>query len=186
MKAVYIPVGAAGHVLASLPMVDELVAHGVEMLYFAPEAFRAQVELTGATFCPMPAVAAKDDSVDCGQDFVAGLPLVFLGEADGVIDGILPTIESFAPEVILTDELPLIMVFTSFAPCETFSICRFWPEYTDAHPARAAARRIAERFTKKHGVRHLDVYEVFEGKDDFNISTLIRARPAAVPARPTR
>ena len=199
MKAVYIPVGAAGHVLASLPMVDELVAHGVEMLYFAPEMFRAQVELTGATFCPMPAVAAKESSVDCGQDFIAGLPLVFLGEADGVIDGILPTIESFAPEVILADELalagrlaaarlrlPLIMVFTSFAPCETFSICRFWPEYTDAHPARAAARRIAERFTKKHGVRHLDVYEVFEGKDDFNISTLIRARPAAVPARPTR
>ena len=26
MKAVYIPVGAAGHVLASLPMVGELVA----------------------------------------------------------------------------------------------------------------------------------------------------------------
>ena len=109
-----------------------------------------------------------------------------VGAADGVIAGILPVIESFAPEVILTDELPLIMVFTSFAPCETFSICRFWPEYTDAHPTRAAARRIAERFTKKHGVRHLDVYEVFEGKDDFNISTLIRARPAAVPARPTR
>ena len=188
MKAVYIPVGAAGHVLASLPMVGELVARGMEMLYFAPEAFRAQVELTGATFCPMPAVAAKESSVDCGQDFIAGLPLVFLGEADGVIDGILPVIEAFAPDVVLADELalagrlaaaklrlPLIMIFTSFAPCETFSICRFWPEYTDANPARAEAKRIAERFTRKYGVRHLDIYEIFEGRGDFNISTLIRA-----------
>ena len=188
MKAVYIPVGAAGHVLASLPMVGELVARGVEMLYFAPEAFRAQVELTSAAFVPMPAVAAKDSSVDCGQDFIAGLPLVFLGEADGVIDGILPVIEAFAPDVVLADELalagrlaaaklrlPLIMIFTSFAPCETFSICRFWPEYTDANPARAEAKRIAERFTRKYGVRHLDIYEIFEGRGDFNISTLIRA-----------
>jgi len=188
MKAVYIPVGAAGHVLASLPMVGELVARGVEMLYFAPEAFRAQVELTGAAFCPMPAVAAKDSSVDCDQDFIAGLPLVFLGEADGVIGGILPVIERFAPDVILCDELalagrlvaaklrlPLVMIFTSFAPCDTFSICRFWPKYTDAHPARAAARRIAERFTRQYGVPHLDIYEIFEGRGDFNISTLIRA-----------
>ena len=188
MKAVYIPVGAAGHVLASLPMVGELVARGVEMLYFAPESFRAQIELTGAAFVPMPAVAAKESSVDCGQDFIAGLPLVFLGEADGVIDGILPVIEAFGPDVVIADELalagrlvaaklrlPLVMVFTSFAPCETFSICRFWPEYTDAHPARAEARRIAERFTRKYGVRHLDVYEIFEGRGDFNISTLIRA-----------
>lgn len=187
MKAVYIPVGAAGHVLASLPMVGELVSRGVEVLYFAPESIRAQVEQTGARFCPMPAVAAKDDSVDCGQDFIAGLPLVFLGEADGVIDTILPACEAFAPDVVIADELalagrlvsarlslPLIMVFTSFAPCAQFSICRFWPEYPDTHPARAAARRIAERFSRTYGVKRLDLYEIFEATGDLNISTLTR------------
>ena len=37
MKAVYIPVGATGHVLASLPMVGALVKKGVSVVYFAPE-----------------------------------------------------------------------------------------------------------------------------------------------------
>lgn len=188
MKAIYIPVGAAGHVLASLPMVEELSAHGAQVTYFAPEPFRAQVEAAGASFCPIPAVAAKEKSIDCDQDFIAGLPLVFLGEADGVIDTILAEAQRDPPDVVICDELalagrlaaarlhlPLIMVFTSFAPCEKFSICRFWPEYTDAHPARAQARRIAERFSRDYGVRHLDIYEIFEGIGDFNISTLTRA-----------
>lgn len=70
---------------------------------------------------------------------------------------------------------PLVMVFTSFAPCERFSICRYWPAYTDDHPARAQAREIAQRFTRKYGVKPLDIYEIFEGLGDLNISTLIRA-----------
>ena len=135
----------------------------------------------------MPAVAAKDASVECDPDFVAGLPLVFLSEAEGVIDKILPVAQAFEPDVIIADELalagrlvaaylrkPLVMVFTSFAPCRQCAICRYWPAYTDDHPARAKARQIAERFTRQYGVRHLDIYEIFEGKGELNISTLIR------------
>lgn len=188
MKAIYIPVGATGHILSSLPMVGELVARGVETIYFAPESCRAQVELSGAHFHPIPAVAARGKSVECDQDFIAGLPLVFLGEADGVIGEILPVARAFDPDIVIADELalagrlvaaalhkPLVMVFTSFAPCERFSICRYWPAYTDDHPARAQAREIAQRFTRKYGVKPLDIYEIFEGLGDLNISTLIRA-----------
>lgn len=188
MKAVYIPVGAPGHVLASLPMVGELVSRGVEVAYFSPVSCREQVEKTGAVFYEMPAVAAKDKSVTAGEDFLAGLPLVFLGEAEGVIDTILPVCEAFSPDLVICDQLaiagrlvaakmhlPLVMVFTSFAPCQAFSICRFWPEYADTHPARAQARRIAEQFSRRFGVRNLDVYSIFEGTGDFNISTLSRA-----------
>lgn len=187
MKAIYIPVGATGHILSSLPMVGELVVRGVEVIYFAPESCRAQVELSGARFCPIPAVAAKESSVEVDTDFIAGLPLVFLGEADGVIDAILPEAEAFDPDVVIADELalagrlvaaklrkPLVMLFTSFAPCERFSICRYWPAYTDDHPARHAARQIAERFTRRYGVKPLDIYEIFEGRGELNISTLIR------------
>lgn len=187
MKAVYIPVGATGHVLASLPMVGALVKKGVSVVYFAPERYRALVESAGAAFSPMPAVAAKGNSVDAGGDFLAGLPLVFLGEAEGVIGSIMPVVETFAPDVVIADEmalagrliaaklkLPLVMMFTSYAPCEKFSICRFWPEYPDTHPARTLARQTAKRLTKEYGVRHLDIYEIFEGTGDFNISTLTR------------
>lgn len=186
MKAVYIPVGATGHVLASLPMVRALVASGTSVVYFAPERYRAVVEQTGATFSPMPAVAA-DGPVEGGGDFTAALPLVFLSEAAGVIGTILPVIETFAPDVILADELalagrlaakklslPLVMVFTSYAPCEKFSICRFWPKTPDTHPARAAAAQLAARFTREYGVPPLDLYAIFEGTGDFNVCTLTR------------
>ncbi len=187
MKAAYIPVGATGHVLASLPMVGALVQKGVSVIYFAPERFRTMVEGAGAAFSPIPAVAAKDDSVSGGADFLAGLPLVFLGEAEGVIGSILPVLEAFGPELIIADEmalagrlaaaklnLPLCMVFTSYAPCSQFSICRFWPDYPDTHPARAKALEMAKAFTKTYGVPLLTMNEIFEGTGDFNISTLTR------------
>lgn len=188
MKAVYIPVGASGHILASLPMVGELVKAGVEMTYFAPEAFRDNVEKCGAKFVPMPAVAASGSSTDAGEDFLAGIPMVFLGEAAGVIDTIMPVLEHDAPDVIISDEmalagrlaawkldLPLIMMFTSYAPCKDFSICRSWPEYPDTHPARAAAKQLAQRLQDQYGGPLMDVYEIFEGIGDYNISTLTKS-----------
>lgn len=187
MKAAYIPVGATGHVLASLPMVSALVQKGVSLVYFAPERFRTMVEGTGAAFSPIPAVAAKDDSVSGGDDFLAGLPLVFLREAEGVIGNILPVLRTFSPDLIIADEmalagrlaaahlkLPLCMVFTSYAPSDRFSICRFWPEYPDTHPARAKAKALAKAFSKTYGVPLLTLNEIFEGTGDFNISTLTR------------
>lgn len=187
MKAAYIPVGATGHVLASLPMVGALAQKGVSIIYFAPERYRALVEGAGAAFSPIPAVAAKDDSVSGDGDFLAGLPLVFLREAEGVIGSILPVLDSFRPDLIIADELalagrlaaarlnlPLCMIFTSYAPSDRFSICRFWPEYPDTHPARAKARSLAKVFSKAYGVPLLTLREMFEGTGDFNISTLTR------------
>ena len=187
MKAVYIPVGATGHVLSSLPMVSALCARGVSVLYFAPERYRAAVEGTGASFCPMPAIAAGGSSVAAGDDFLANLPMVFLGEAKGVIGTVMPACEAFAPDFVIADEmalagrlvaaklaLPLVMTFTSYAPCEKFSICRFWPTYPDTHPARLAAAALAREFTRDYGVKHLDLYEIFEGLGDYNVSTLTR------------
>ena len=44
MKAVYIPLGAAGHVLASLPMIGQLVQKGVDVRYFSPLRYKEQVD----------------------------------------------------------------------------------------------------------------------------------------------
>lgn len=187
MKAAYIPVGASGHILASLPMVSALVRKGAEITYFAPEQHRAQIEATGARFVSMPAVAAKAGSVSGGHDFIASLPLVFLSEADGVIGSIMPELEHVKPDVLLVDELaiagrlaakklgiPLVMVFTSFAPSKRFSICRDWPIYPDTHPARVAAAGLANKFAKEYGVPAYDIYGIFETVGDFNVSVLTR------------
>lgn len=186
MKAAYIPLGAAGHILASLPMIGALASRGVQVTYFAPEAFRAEVEASGARFVPMPAVAAKG-SVSGGKDFLAGVPLTFLTEAAGVIGAIMPTLERDRPDAIIADQLglagrlaashlalPLVMAFTSYAPCEAFSVFRTWPEYPDTHPARAEALRLAEQLARQYGGPLLTPREIFEGTAAFNVSMLSR------------
>lgn len=198
MKAAYIPVGATGHILASLPMVGELVKKGVAILYFAPEQYRNQVEKVGAAFYPIPVVAGGD-SVDAGSDFIAGIPLVFLGEAAGVIDSILPVLEKDPPDVIIADSLglagrlaasklhlPLIHMYTSFANSKEFSISRFWPQYDDTNPARAKALAIAKDLQKKYGGALLTVEQIFDypGSADYNIVTINRSFHPAVETFP--
>ena len=188
MKAAYIPVGAGGHILSSLPMITELVKRGVEVNYYAPEAFRSQVELTGARLCPFPEVTERFSGPYMGKEpFLACIPLVFLGQAKEAIDSIMAGLETDRPDVIITDalavagrlaawklHLPMVMMFTSYAPAKDFSIFRTWPEFPDS-PARAAAAEMAEEFRKEYGGKLLTPQEIFEGTGDFNIVTLTRS-----------
>lgn len=184
MKAAYVPVGATGHILASLPIVGELVKKNVEVSYYAPAMYRAQVEKTGAEFVEMPLVAAANGSPEGGGDFIAGIPLVFLGEGAGVIDAVLDGLEADRPDVIITDALavagrlagwklniPVVMMFTSFAPSKAFKISGGWPKYNDEHPARAKAKELALALQAKCGGPLLTMDEIFEGTSDFNIVT---------------
>ena len=64
-------------------------------------------------------------------------------------------------------------------------MCRFWPVYPDTNPARAKAHEIAAAFTEKYGVKHMDVYEIFEGRGDYNLCTLSKSfQPAGFTKRP--
>lgn len=188
MKAAYIPVGAGGHILASLPMVTELVKKGVEVDYFAPESFRAQVELTGATLRPFPEVTQCYSNPYMGkEEFLAVIPLVFLGQAKEAIGAIMEQITEHQPDVIISDSLavagrlaawklgkPLIIMFTSYAPGKDFSIFRTWPEFPDS-PARAEAAKLASEFQKEYGGKLLTPQEIFEGTGDFNLCTLTKS-----------
>ena len=188
MKAAYIPVGSGGHILSSLPMITELVKKGVEVDYYAPESQRAQVEITGAKMRVFPEVQERYSGPYMGkEEFLAVIPLVFLGMAKEAIDAIMAGLQENRPDVIIADEMalagrlaawklgiPLVMMFTSYAPGQEFSIFRTWPDFPDS-PARRAALEMAEEFQKEHGGPLLTPNEIFEGTADFNISTLTRA-----------
>lgn len=188
MKAAYIPVGAGGHILASLPMIAELVKKGVEVSYYAPPSFKAQVELTGAKHVPFPEVTERYSGPFMGrEDFLAVIPLVFLGQAKEAIDDIMKGLTADRPDVIISDalalagrlaawklNLPLVMMFTSYAPGKSFSIFRTFPEYPGS-PARAAAEEMAKAFHLQYGGRLLTPQEIFEGTGDFNLCTLTKS-----------
>ena len=187
MKAAYIPVGSGGHILSSLPMITELVKKGVEVDYYAPESQRAHVEITGAKMRVFPEVQERYSGPYMGkEEFLAVIPLVFLGMAKEAIDAIMAGLQENRPDVIIADEMalagrlaawklgiPLVMMFTSYAPGQEFSIFRTWPDFPDS-PARRAALEMAEEFQKEYGGPLLTPNEIFEGTADFNISTLTR------------
>jgi UDP:flavonoid glycosyltransferase YjiC (YdhE family) len=111
MKAAYIPVGSGGHILSSLPMITELVKKGVEVDYYAPESQRAQVEMTGARLCVFPEVQERYSGPYMGkEEFLAVIPLVFLGMAKEAIDAIMAGLTENRPDVIIADEMALGMV----------------------------------------------------------------------------
>ena len=187
MKLAYIPVGGGGHILASLPMIAELVKKGVEVSYFAPDSFKAQVEMTGARHCPFPEVTERyAGQYLATEEFLAAIPMVFLGQAKEAIDAIMEQLQADLPDAIITDELalagrlaawklklPMLMMFTSFAPNEKFSIFRTWPEFPGS-PARAAALELAREFQAEYGGPLLTPSEIFEGIGEYNISTLTK------------
>lgn len=91
MHISYVSVGATGHVLASLPLVTELVKRGVRVTYFTSENFRAMVEATGAAFSPVNTVLTDQGKADkdVAKDMDAELPLRFLSEGAAAVEQIL-------------------------------------------------------------------------------------------------
>ena len=188
MKAAYIPLGAGGHIVSSLPLVGALIKQGVEVDYYAPESFREQVTFAGARFCPFPEVTeCYSNPYMAREPFLAVIPLVFLGQAKEALDAVMAGLEKNRPDVILTDalalagrlaawklQLPLVMLFTSYAPGKDFSIFRTWPSFPKS-PAREAARQMAQEFQRQYGGRLLTPEEIFEGTGDFNLCTLTRS-----------
>ncbi len=53
-KIAFIGIWAHGHTNPTLPVLQELVARGHEVLYYNAEEFRDKVEPTGVQFCPYP------------------------------------------------------------------------------------------------------------------------------------
>ena len=189
MHIAVITLGTIGHVLPTLPFVAELKRRGVKITYFTTENLRAKVTFTGVDFVPFDSLLTKPEAQNnILKDIIAELPLRFLSEADYVIKQILPVLEKNRPDAILYDTLaiagrlaakklgvPAIQIFTTYASNAEFSISRTWPPVADEHPARVAANKLAKEFTKKYGVPHLDLFEIFEGAEELNIVLLQRA-----------
>ncbi len=189
MHLALVTVGATGHVLMTPPLVAELVRRGVRVTFFTSENFRATIEPTGAHFVPVDTVLTDQgkakDNIE--TDMMAELPLRFLSEADAAIGQILPVLQADPPDAVLSDALaiagrlaasalhvPLIMLHTSYACNEHFSVTSAWPPVSDEHPARAAAKELAQKFTALYGVEHIGIKEIFEGKADLDLVTISR------------
>jgi MGT family glycosyltransferase len=107
-KIVFVEMPAYGHVNPTVPVVQELVRRGEEVVYYNAEEFRAPVERAGATFQAYPAgTLASIDIAEATQS----------GNVTKVVGTILRATESLLPFMLneLPQQRPDVVAFDSNA-----------------------------------------------------------------------
>ena len=96
----------AGHVNPTLPVAQELVAHGAAVVYRLPEDFRAAVEATGARLEPVRFPAAHRRPAAADPSLTLALtPMVMTRAALTVLPQILTALREDPPDLLVYDAL---------------------------------------------------------------------------------
>jgi MGT family glycosyltransferase len=108
-KIIFIGAPAQGHVNPTLPLVQELVQRGEQVLYYNQETFREQIERTGATMCPYPATGATSERIAelLQHGNLANTSTLILEGTEKLLPFILRELEREQPDVVIFDSLAL-------------------------------------------------------------------------------
>ncbi|MBR6770519.1 MAG: hypothetical protein IKM28_04655 [Lachnospiraceae bacterium] len=183
MKAVYFSNIGSGHLFSSLPMIEQLVKRGVQVLYFSTEENREHIEAKGARYCY--ADMQIEQEVLHKAVTTSGAHLVILAQAEKMIKSTLPILEQEKPDFIITDKitlagrlaakrlrLPLISFHTHFASNEHWSFHSYMQKLTEEDPIYWDIKEKATYLSENYGVPMEDLMDfgkIMDGRGDFNV-----------------
>ncbi|MBA3533004.1 MAG: glycosyl transferase [Ardenticatenales bacterium] len=108
-KIVYLNVPAHGHINPTLPVVEELVQRGEQVLYYNTEEFRPQIERTGATFRAYPETTLTSttlaDAIHDGN--LVNVSVLLLRATEALLPFLLDDLAREAPDLVLFDSTAL-------------------------------------------------------------------------------
>jgi MGT family glycosyltransferase len=187
-KALFLSLPLHGHTNPSLPLVQELVGRGEEVVYYSTDSFAAKVVQTGAQYRPYRnAFLADMQGLPERMDELGWLLMRTTGE---VLDEELEAFRAERPDYLLTDamapwgycvaELLGVPVVTSIC---TFAINRSVLAFGMKHGVRpksarillskirhiAKALRLRQRLCRQHKMRGPDVKHLMFGRSGLNI-----------------
>src|SRR5262245_23610426 len=102
-KIVYVGIPAHGHTNPTLPVVQELIARGHEVLYYNAEAFRAKVAPTGVSFRAYPEPMPTEREVTEALRQLIDASLIMSHMSEHLTPFMLGEIEREQPDLILYD-----------------------------------------------------------------------------------
>lgn len=178
-RVLFINGGSEGHINPTIGVVQELIARGEEVVYFAVEDFRERIEKTGATVRTFDGQKFIQAFISGGRNYLTERINGLLHTADIVIPSVLEQIEGEHFDYIIHDsmfgcgyllaqilKLPAISSCTSFAQTkENFE--QMLEHLSKKIPAEAAAtindefQTLTGRVKEKYGVDVHSPYEVF-------------------------
>jgi hypothetical protein len=108
-KIVYWMPPAHGHVNPTLPVVQELVQRGEQVIYYDTEEFRPQIERTGAIFRPYPitGMTSAEISALLQNGNLARVTLLIARNTERVLPFVLDELARERPDLVVFDALAL-------------------------------------------------------------------------------
>ena len=186
-KFVFINIPSTSHVNSTLPIVQELVARGEEVIYYLTDAFKDVVEATGATFRCYESKLDEINKVAASSGKPVGLPMYMLDESLFVIPQILENIRAEQPDCIIYEILclsgRLIAEFlhipaTSFRIILAFDkrLTNVFRTNASKDPAGIAAFQAAmDKVCALYPVQPFNLGSIFTHEEPLNIVTVPRA-----------
>lgn len=107
-KIVMINIPAHGHVNPTLPIVAELKRRGNEVIYYNTEAFRSQIEATGATFRPYPpSPFALLDPVHFAASSLVKITTLLFSTTEQITPWMVEALQREKPDLVMYDSICL-------------------------------------------------------------------------------
>ncbi|HLU08774.1 MAG TPA: macrolide family glycosyltransferase [Oceanobacillus sp.] len=108
-KIIYLMPPAHGHVNPTLPVVQELVQRGEQVIYYNTEEFRPQIERTGAVFRPYPidGITSAEISKLIQDGNLARVSLLVFRKTEVLLPFVLEELKREQPDLVVFDALAL-------------------------------------------------------------------------------
>src|SRR5688572_28260195 len=102
-KIAYVGIPAHGHTNPTLPVVQELVSHGHEVLYYNAEPFRTKVAPTGVDFRAYPEPMPTEREISEALYELVNASLMFAKMSRPLTRWMIDEMRREQPDVILYD-----------------------------------------------------------------------------------
>jgi MGT family glycosyltransferase len=108
-KIVFITPPAHGHINPTLPLVQELVQRGEQVVLYNTEEFRQRVERTGAEFRPYPSseISVQAFATTLGDGYLSSFAAMVLRATETLLPFMLDELEREKPDLVMYDSLAL-------------------------------------------------------------------------------
>jgi MGT family glycosyltransferase len=186
-KFVFVNIPSHSHVNPTLPIVQELIARGEEVIYYLTAPFKAAIEATGATFRSYESKIDQINKAATSAGKPAGLPMYMPEESLFVIPQILESIRAEEPDCLVYETLCLsgrlvaeilhipavnfrmILVFNAF-------LTNIFRKNVSHDPeALAAFQEAVQQLSARYQVQPFGVESIFTHEEALNIVTIPRA-----------
>lgn len=186
-KYVFINIPSHSHVNPTLPIVQELVARGDEVIYYLTAPFKPAIEATGASFRSYESKIDQINKAATSAGKPAGLPMYMPEESLFVLPQILESIRAEQPDCLVYETMCLsgrlaaeilhlpavsfrmILVFTPF-------LTNIFRKNVSHDPETLAAfQATVQQLCSRYQVRPFGIESIFTHEETLNIVSIPRA-----------